>query len=377
MYKPPFCPCPSCSFHVRPPALKWWSLDGFHPTKAFGRVQRYVCRGCGRTFSDQTFSVHFYAKSVLDLRKLERLSASSMSLRSLAREFRCSCGTVVNRTDRLSRQGIALHSELRRTAATAEAVCFDGLVSFDRSQYFPSDIGLSITSSSRYILAASHATTRRSGSMRDGQKHRRDCLYAGAHFEEKAVERSFGEHLDLLADEWTFSKRTPLVLVTDEKVEYVRALRKHRLYTEQGEGSRCVQVRIPSTEKRTHANPLFASNYLDREIRKDQANHRRETACCSRNPANTMSRLYSYIVWHNYQKRWLVKGPVHGTATAAEKAGVLRSEQGRLRHRMFTRRSFLSRLALATVDRKAWTKTVFSPLSGGMVSGVLPAFAFG
>ncbi len=48
---------------------------------------------------------------------------------------------------------------------------------------------------------------------------------------------------------------------------------------------------MPSTWKRTYANPLFASNYLGREIRKDQANHRREPTCYSRNPANSMSRL--------------------------------------------------------------------------------------
>jgi hypothetical protein len=377
MYTPPFCPYAACSLHVDPPDQKWWSCDGFHATKAFGSVQRYVCHACGRTFSEQTFSVHFYAKFVIDFRRLERLSASSMSLRALSREFRCSCDSVTNRNDRIARQGIALHTTLRRTATTNEAVCFDGLVSFDRSQYFPSDIGLSITAKSRYIYAASHATTRRSGSMRDEQKVRRDSLYEGTHFERKAVERSFTEHLDLLADERSITKGTPLVLITDEKKEYVRAFSKHRLYLNQDGDHRCIQIQVPSTWKRTYSNPLFASNYLDREIRKDQANHRRETACHSRNPANSMSRLYSYIVWHNYDKRYLIKWPVHMKATAAEKAGISCDEQSRLRQLMFTRRSFLSHLHLATIDFKIWSKATFSPLAGTLVRGSLPAFAFG
>lgn len=377
MYNPPFCPYAACSLHVDPPDQKWWSLNGFHATKAFGQVQRYVCHTCGRTFSEQTFSVHYYTKFVIDYRRLERLAASSMSLRALSREFRCSCDSVTNRNDRIARQGIALHTTLRRTATTTEAVCFDGLVSFDSSQYFPSDIGLSITSKSRYILAASHATTRRSGSMRDEQKIRRDILYEGTHFERKAVERSFTEHLDLLADERTISKTAPLVLITDEKKEYARAFCKHRLYRNQDENHRCVQIQVPSTWKRTYFNPLFASNYLDREIRKDQANHRRETTCHSRNAANSMSRLYSYMVWHNYEKRYLIKKPVHMKATAAEKAGISYDEQKKLRQYMFTQRSFLSHLHLATIDFKVWTKTVFSPLARTLVRATLPAFAFG
>jgi len=44
---------------------------------------------------------------------------------------------------------------------------------------------------------------------------------------------------------------------------------------------------------------------------------------------------------------------------------------------MFSRRSFLSHLTLAAIDYKAWTKAVFSPLSGTLVCGTLPAFAFG
>lgn len=377
MYTPTFCPYADCSLHVAPPDQKWWSLDGFHETKAFGSVQRYQCHSCGRTFSEQTFSVHYFAKFVIDFRRLERLAASSMSLRALSREFRCSCDSVTNRNDRIARQGIALHTTLRRTATTTEAVCFDGLVSFDRSQYFPSDIGLSITAKSRYIYAASHATTKRSGSMRDEQKSRRDILYAGSHFERKAVERSFTEHLNLLANERVITNRTPLVFFTDEKKEYVRAFKKHHLYHKQDENRRCVQIQVPSAWKRTYSNPLFASNYLDREIRKDQANHRRETTCHSRNPANSMSRMHSYLVWHNYQKLYLINSPVHTMVTAAEKAGISSDEQSRLRQHMFTQRSFLSHLQLAAIDFKIWSKTAFSPFTGTMVQGTLPAFAFG
>lgn len=377
MFIPPFCPFATCLHHAQPATDSWWRLEGFHRTRAFGKVQRFRCLQCGRTFSVQTFSVHYYAKRVIPLKRLHRLAAASLGTRALSRELGCSCGSITNRIDRIARQGIGLHSMLRKTAAAAEPVCFDGLVSFDRSQYFPSDIGISVTSGSRFILGVSHATTRRSGRMRPEQKTRRDALYAGTTFEEKAVERSFTEHLDMLERERTITATRPLILVTDEKIEYGRALHKHTLYQNQREDRRCVQFQISSKEPRVFHNPLFASNYIDREVRKDQANHRRETACFSRNAANTMSRLYSYIVHHNYFKRYLIAWPVHRNETAAVMAGMEEQAVRRLRSHMYTRRTFLSRMHLDHIDLKVWKKTVFSVETGGLTNGSLPRYAFG
>ena len=362
MFNPPFCPYKGCERHVDQHDTTWWRHDGYHATKAFGLVSRFQCRSCRRTFSVQTFSLHYYAKRRIAFRRLERLAASSMSIRALGREFRMSCGSILNRIDRLARQGIAMHATLRPLATRDEPVCFDGFVSFERSQYFPADIGISITSDSRYVLGLSHAATRRSGRMNDDQKQSLVRRYDGAVFEKRAIERSFSEHLDLLAAERSISIQRPLVLVTDEKLEYARAFRHHRLYLEQTDERRCVQVRIPSTLSRTRWNPLFASNYYDREVRKDQAQHRRETTCFARSAANDMSRLYAYLVWHNYDKRYLVNWQVDRTKTHAEIAGIARQHLLRLRPAMFKVRAFLSRLTLLPVDERVWLQNIYEPI---------------
>ena len=108
MFTPPFCPNKLCSYHSAVPPSKWWYSEGFHITKTFGAVPRFRCQSCHKTFSVQTFSVHYWAKKVINLKKLERLSASSMGIRALSREFSCSCETITNRIDRLCRQ--PLHS---------------------------------------------------------------------------------------------------------------------------------------------------------------------------------------------------------------------------------------------------------------------------
>jgi len=375
MFVPPFCPYAACAAHIRPPRSAWWAHAGHHSTKAFGRVNRFRCAVCGRTFSTQTFSVDYYCKRVIAYIRLERLSASAMSIRALGREYKASCATITNRIDRLSRQGVALHTSLRKEAGQGEALCFDGLVSFERSQDFPADIGISITAHSRFVLGLSHATTRRSGRMRPGQKKRQERRYSSATFEKRAIQRSFSDHLDMLHRDWATSTTRPLVLITDEKPDYARALRRHPLYLSQSAERRCAHVQIPSTAPRVFANPLFASNYYEREVRKDQAQHHRETCCFARNAANDMNRLYAYLVWHNYSKRYSIKGPVHKTATHAEVAGMAASAIRAARVTMFGERAFLSRLKLLPIDECIWKKTVHQAWSGGRGSVKLPNYA--
>ncbi len=376
MLIPPFCPYKACANHMKPERPDWWRKSGFHATKAFGQVQRYQCLDCGRTFSTQTFSTHYYAKRIVDYRALERRCASSMSVRGLSRDLRCSCGTIQNRLYRISQQGIALHAALRPLADPTEEVCFDGLVSFDRSQYYPNDIGISITRYSRYVLGLSHATTRRSGNTSPSQKEKMSRLYENNVFEEQAVERSLIEHLDMILAERPQGYNPPFALITDMKTAYVNAIEYHPLNRGQDETHRMVHERVSSRSPRTIHNPLFASNYYDREVRKDQAHHRRETVCFARDPANGMTRMYVHMVYHNYEKIYLINWPVAMDDTAAEMAGISRRDVWKLRHTMFTQRAFFSHLDLRNLDWKIWMRTVYDPITGGLKRGYLPKYAF-
>ena len=374
MFIPPFCPYKACANHSHPPHEPWWRSEGYHHTLCFGPVPRFRCLACGRTFSTQTFSIDYFAKRKLDYRSIERLGASSMSIRALGRHLGCSCGSVLNRFDRLSRQSLACHARLKPLAACYESVAIDGFVSFDRSQYFPNNLTISITSGSRFILEYTHATLRRSGRTREDQKRRKDLLYAGLEFEAKALERSFSELLDELSRDRPPAPNRPLVIITDEKIEYARAFYKHSLFRDQDEEHRSVHLRVNSRLPRTVRNPLFPSNYLDREIRKDQAAHRRETTCFSRNAANGMSRMATYVGWHNYAKRFLVKAPESDRASHGEVAGIDRSIIAKLRRKMFHDRVFLSLERLDAVEERIWKKLI--PTPGWTKKAYLPRYAF-
>jgi hypothetical protein len=353
----------------------WFTREGCHHTRAFGRVPRFRCRLCGRSFSTQTFSLDYYAKKVVGYKDLLDCHGGSMSLRGIGRAIGANCGTVQNRIDRLARQALAMHANLRPLAMAGEDVCIDGFVSFDVSQFFPNEITISVTSASRFVLDLSHATRRRSGTMTAAQKARAAGLYSAVAFERGAIARTFRDVLSSLEAERPPSPGKPLVVITDEKKEYAGAIHRSRIWKNQDGEHRFVHHTVNSQLPRTFQNPLFASNYVDREIRKDQANHHRESVCFSRNVANGMSRLALYLIAHNYRKKYLVKAPTADHRVHAEVAGIDRRLIDEALVHLFRARAFLTRLNLPPTLERIWRKDFVTPLA--VKSPRLPAFAFG
>ncbi len=368
---PPFCPRPGCVHHLSPVEQSWFERDGHHETRAFGSVPRFRCKACGRNFSTQTFRVDYYAKKVVDYREFEELLASSMSGRALGRHFGLSPDSVQNRVDRLSRQALAVHSHLRAFADPREPVAIDGFQSFDRSQFFPNNITISVAGDSRFLLEATHATLRRSGSMTTDQKAKRAAHDRAVAYEASAIERSFAELLDQLARDRPPRKDQPLVLVTDLKKEYTSALAAHPL------GSlgkdRVARVLVSSRKPRTGWNPLFPVNYWDRELRKDQAAHRRETTCHARSASNGMARFWCYARYHNYRKRYLVGSRGNDRRKHADVAGIPKSVRLGLEGLFYQARAFFSRSSLTTPGMRAWLKLF--PTPGTDWIGRIPAYA--
>jgi len=160
----------------------------------------------------------------------------------------------------------------------------------------------------------------------------KNLLYRSVTFEKAALQRSFSELLDELSSERCALLTSPAVLITDEKPDYAWALNRHR--------SRfCLHhLTVNSKAPRTLHNPLFASNYLERELRKDLADHRRETVCFPRNVANMLNRLVVYLGWHNYEKPFRIGHSIESTHAAH--AGIKESAICQARHTSFHERAF-------------------------------------
>ena len=351
MKSPPFCPNASCSNHLSPPQSRWFWKAGHYSSKVSGKVQRFLCLNCSHRFSTQSFSIDYYVKRTIDYHLIDTQLRSTGSIRDISRDLSVSTATVINRISRLAHNALAVHTTLCGISGHQEELVADGFESYCVSQYFPNNITLLAGKQSQYLYFANYCTLRRKGRMTDEQKHRRARLEQRWRADSQAVRKAFDEvvhHIRCRCD--------AAVLYTDEKSEYVRSLRASKA------GTSISHVRIRSTLPRTVGNHLFSVNYLDREIRKDCANHVRETVCFSRDVNNCMERFWVYMVYHNYRKRYRIR---HGeTRTHAEVAGIDGGAVRSVLRGYYTRRSFLSKTGLTGSMKRLWRRQLDTPLAG-------------
>ena len=155
MREPPFCPNPHCSCHFRAdecPQL-WYARDGSFCSRREGATRRYRCRFCGKRFSDATFSLEYFAKRRLDLRRLRKLLVSGAGVRAAARTMCCSPAAITRRVVILARQSMAAHAAISQHHSRTEKLVADGFQSFWVSQYHPNNFNLPCGSDSQYVYA--------------------------------------------------------------------------------------------------------------------------------------------------------------------------------------------------------------------------------
>ena len=363
---PHFCPNPACDFHSLTKPLseqRWYRKNGFYPTNAFGSVQRYKCLRCCKGFSDQTFSIDYYAKRRISYKRLLNQLISTGSIRDMSREFHATTETIQNRIDRFARQCIASHGRLLKKVRLGEDLAADGFESFTVSQFFPCAIHLLAGCNSQYLYFTNYVTMRRKGRMTEEQKEQRKNLEKLYRADKKGIQKGFRELVNAAVALWKRGIIDYLVLHTDEKPDYFRSIHRGSDAEELIQEGKWLHTWTNSNEKRTGSNPLFAVNYLDRQIRKDLCEHVRETVCFGRNVSECMARIVVYLWHHNYKKPFRINGQgkeyLH-----AEMAGLTRRDiNGAIKGVMSARR-FLSLESVEPALRRVWFKDLETPLWG-------------
>ena len=173
-FRPPFCPNPRCVHHRRAGGLWRWSRAGFHARRAEPRlVQRFRCRTCGRSFSEQTFRTSYWLKRPELLPQVYRLMRGCSGYRQSARILGCAHATVLNQARRLGRHCLLFQHRHAPPRAPTEPLVLDGLRTFELSQYWPFDLNCVVGSESHFLHGFNAAQLRRSGTMTTRQKARR------------------------------------------------------------------------------------------------------------------------------------------------------------------------------------------------------------
>ena len=366
-----FCPVPSCPAHNLTPSISGWFVRfGFHMTKAFGRVQRYKCLLCGKTFSDQTFLLNYWLKKRTDFHALGREINSSSSSNFIARHHGFSADSMRIRHDRLARNALFLQSVLTKDARINEPLVADGLESFVRNQFFPINLNILIGKTSQFVYYFTESHSRRKGKMTEKQQSMKEQMYRGKSFAGSKISMMFNQLLEYAGAR----NATPVVkLHTDEHPIYQRVIDRWNQRDE-------VPVRIEhyqtsSRDPRTTRNALFAVNYFDRLIRKDIPNHRQETICYARNDRNLLSRFVYYLVTHNFHKPFRISSKAKQMeGTHAETAMGSIPKQEEWKRRFHECRFFRSFVEMPKYFEDIWFRRTPTPLK--MDKDPVPAFAY-
>lgn len=367
MFHPSFCPNPDCAYHSLPTSENPhrgvpFVRIGFYYTQVAGPVPRYRCKACGKTFGERTFLLDYYTKRSLPYPVLHQALSSGQNLSSIARVLRCTPASVQNRLDRLSRNALLLHQHCLRSHHLQEDLTADGYERFDLNQFFPNNIHITVGKASQFIYGLSHATLRRKGSMRPEQKERQKALDTLWKPARGSLSASFTSLLQDISTYWNPSTCPPLTLYTDKHPAYPAALRRLPFLQTALNQNLFSHVRIPSTLPRSVHNPLFPSNYIDRELTKDIAAYHRESVCFVRNVSNGLSRLLCYLLYHNYQKPFRIYWGALRLPPHAVVAGIPSETFNKKLETVYRERFFLTHEPLTPLWEAIWFRRYKTPL---------------
>ena len=371
-----YCPNPDCPNHSPLSDNNgWYEKHGTHPTKAFGNVQRYRCTECGRTFSDQTFSLNYYLKKQTDFKALFKQLNSNNSDCFIGRDVGLSVDSVQLRRERLARNGMFFQQKVLENIRINESLAADGFESYTKSKFYPTNINIMVGSESLFLYYLTESLQRRKGVMTKRQKKRAESEYANKSFKDSRLHSKFGVLLEYLKGRTVGQSIT---LFTDEHKTYKRVIDKinsSKPGKAQSGLPRIKHIQISSLLIRDKNNPLHPVNYHDRQIRKDIANHRRKTICHARNDRCMLTRMIMYMVSHNFFKPFEITS--RRNQTAARHYDALGIDQRKLAYWksvLFTKRFIQSRVKLPEYFKDIWFKRTATPLKEGR--DYVPGFAF-
>lgn len=227
---------------------------------------------------------------------------------------------------------------------------FDGLGSFEHSQYFPYWLNIAVDRSTAFVFGVTDSPLRRSGRMRPEQKRKRARLEeAFPPPDPRAVRHGTAELLGIVRPYLDLSRTR---FVSDEHPAYPPALRDAEL----GE---IEHLRISGSAQRTASNPLFEINLVDATIRHGSSNQKRETIAFNKRRQAGLERAWIWLVWRNYMAPRRVKSKEPPPAVLAQIARrALTFEE------IFGRRILQDEVALPEVLRRQVRRDVVTPRIG-------------
>jgi transposase-like protein len=268
----------------------WITNFGFYRRRCDSKyVQRFRCKACGKTFSNQTFN-STYRQHRPEINSLVRTTlCSKMSFRRIAKGFKINRKTVVRKFKHLAH--VARLNQERRLAKLkgVDLVKIDEMETFEHSKCKPLSIALAVVPGTRLILGARASEMPAKGPLADVSRKK----YGPRRDDRK---RGFQNVLNTLEPVTT----KDLWIVSDKKSVYPRWIREvlpnaTHFKTKGRRG--CVAGY--GEMKEGGRDPLFYLNHTAATIRDNLARMLRRTWCGSKKLAALQLALDLNTDFHN------------------------------------------------------------------------------
>ena len=286
--------CPDSECLARNPRPKSGSIvrKGSYFRSSDGQyIRRYLCRGCGRSFSSGTLLPVYRQKKRKLNHRLWLLLASGVSQRRAAIVLGVNRKTVVRKfrflahQARLDQERWLAHLE----KAPLSFVQFDDLETSEHTKCKPLSVALAVEPKSRKILAFQVSQMPAKGLL------------------SKVAFRKYGPRADLRGEGWNalFDRLKPLVTPTadwlsDENPHYPRHLKAHHpLASHRTTPGRRGCIAGQGELKKIGFDPLFSLNHTCAMLRANLNRLFRRTWCTSKTRQGLIDHISLYVKYHN------------------------------------------------------------------------------
>jgi len=292
-FDPPFCPSAACERH-REPGVRFYKRHGFFLAACRETpTPRFLCRGCGRSFSSQTFRQDYRdRRPEVNLPLTERL-VSSTGYRQLARTLGIGVSAVQKKARKLALHAGLLHQNLSRHLPVGRTFVLDEEETYEQASIRTLTMPVVIEKDSWFVVAiavgsirrlAAAGTARRRWQDHDEEKHGKR-----ADRSRECVEQVLRELDGKLAG-------ARLVLRTDEKASYA-TLAKEVF------GERVTHERTSGQDPRTPRNPLFPINTTLAMTRDNCGRLRRKSWLVTKKAEFLLLHVQQFQVYRNYIRK--------------------------------------------------------------------------
>ncbi|WP_052600810.1 hypothetical protein [Bacteriovorax sp. Seq25_V] len=268
------------------------SKDGFFFRRSDSRkIQRFVCKTCGRKFSRATSTLEKYQKKRRINRRLFLDLATNNSMRSCGRKYKVNYKTIQSRVNYFALKARKAQKKFLKKLekSKVQAMQFDDLITIEHTKMKPLSITIAVDKKRRFVLAAEVSRIPAFGLL--AEKSRKKYGYR-KNDHERGLESVFEKIKNIIDQDATIQ--------SDEHQAYPKFVRKYfplAEYKRYKGGRGCVAGQ--GELKKLRFDPLFTLNHTCAMFRSNINRLARKSWCTTKRVDMLQKHVDIFISYFN------------------------------------------------------------------------------